>query len=164
MSSKSLPLFCLMFFLVVGCGSHRKAILERPWTPADEMLETNKPQEGPVFDAGLEMRIGDEIVPIYFDFDRYNIREDQILNLMGNTQLVSELESKRVILEGHCDERGTQDYNLALGQRRADTIKKFLVRQGVNSDVTTVSMGEEKPVDAGHTEVAYAKNRRGEFH
>ena len=72
--------------------------------------------------------------------------------------------SVRILIEGHCDERGTAAYNLALGERRADTAKEFLVNLGIPADrVTTISYGEEKPVDPGQNEEAWAKNRRAHF-
>jgi len=70
----------------------------------------------------------------------------------------------KVQIEGHCDERGTPEYNLALGQRRADSTKKYLVNLGIDgSRLSTISYGEEKPADPGHNEAAWAKNRRAVF-
>ena len=71
---------------------------------------------------------------------------------------------KEVVIEGHCDERGTEEYNIALGERRANSAKKYLINLGVNpSQLSTISFGEEKPADPGHNEEAWAKNRRDEF-
>jgi peptidoglycan-associated lipoprotein len=70
----------------------------------------------------------------------------------------------KLTLAGHCDERGTVEYNLALGQKRADAVKNYLVRGGVDAErLSTISFGKEKPVDPGHSEASWAKNRRVEF-
>jgi peptidoglycan-associated lipoprotein len=70
----------------------------------------------------------------------------------------------KIQVEGHCDERGTNEYNLALGERRANAAKKYLVSLGVSTDrISSISYGEEKPLDAGHNEEAWSKNRRGHF-
>jgi peptidoglycan-associated lipoprotein len=76
-----------------------------------------------------------------------------------------ENSGERLSLEGHCDERGTEEYNLALGQRRADSVRSYLVSGGISPDrLKTISYGEEKPVDNGHDESAWAKNRRVQYH
>jgi peptidoglycan-associated lipoprotein len=70
----------------------------------------------------------------------------------------------KIQIEGHCDERGTNEYNLALGERRANSAKKYLISLGMPADqISTISYGEEKPLDPGHNEEAWAKNRRGHF-
>ena len=101
---------------------------------------------------------------IHFDFDKSSltpaaqaILRDKAAYLMANTNV-------SVIIEGHCDERGTNEYNMALGDRRASSAKSFLVDLGVESRrLTTISYGEEKPIDPGHNEAAWAKNRRAHF-
>jgi peptidoglycan-associated lipoprotein len=102
---------------------------------------------------------------VYFDFDRSNIRADQVTNLESDLALLLRDTQTIVEIQGHCDERGTTDYNLALGQRRADAAKRWLVARGVAaSRIHTISYGEERPVDPGHDEDAWARNRRDEFH
>lgn len=104
------------------------------------------------------------LVPVYFDFDRYDIRADQRDVLTAAADWMKNKPSWRVRLEGHTDQRGEAEYNLALGQRRAEAIKKYLVTLGVPEDrLDLVSMGEEYPADMGETDEAYAKNRRVEF-
>ncbi len=99
--------------------------------------------------------------PIYFDFDQWSIREDQKEIMMKNSQWLQANPNAQVRLEGHCDERGTAEYNLALGQKRAEAAKAFLEALGISSQrLITISYGEERPFDPGHDEAAWAKNRR----
>ena len=98
---------------------------------------------------------------IYFDTDRYNIDSPDAAALAQQAQWLQRYPNKRATLEGHADERGTRDYNLALGERRANAAKNYLVSQGVDaSRLTTVSYGKERPVALGSDEAAWAKNRR----
>ncbi|MFA6470434.1 MAG: peptidoglycan-associated lipoprotein Pal [Candidatus Latescibacterota bacterium] len=101
---------------------------------------------------------------VYFDLDKSDIRADQTGTLNTDGNLLNQWKTITVRLEGNCDERGTVEYNLALGQRRADSVKSYLVNYGISdSRITTVSYGEERPVDPGHSESAWAKNRRVDF-
>jgi peptidoglycan-associated lipoprotein len=98
---------------------------------------------------------------VYFDTDRYNIDSQDAAALAQQAQWLSRYPNKRATIEGHCDERGTRDYNLALGERRANAAKNYLVSQGVDaSRINTVSYGKERPLALGSDEAAYAKNRR----
>lgn len=100
---------------------------------------------------------------VNFDFDSSAIRSDSKSLLDGNMGCYQKLTGP-VRIEGHCDERGTTDYNIALGQRRADSVKQYLVRGGVSaSRVSTTSYGEERPLDRGGNEGAWARNRRAEI-
>lgn len=99
---------------------------------------------------------------VYFDFDQDVIREDGRAVLMNHAARLK--KGGKAVLEGHCDERGTREYNMALGERRAKAVRDFLVIQGVNSaQLETVSYGEERPADANSSEEAWAKNRRVEI-
>jgi peptidoglycan-associated lipoprotein len=101
---------------------------------------------------------------INFDFDKYNIREKDAAILKENTAWFKANAGKKARVEGHCDERGTVEYNLVLGQKRADSAKNFLVNLGVDGKfMETVSYGKEQPLDPGHDEAAWAKNRRAHF-
>lgn len=101
---------------------------------------------------------------LYYDFDSAVLKPMSQEVLQRKADWMNENMDATVIIEGHCDERGTAAYNLALGERRADAAKDFLVNLGVSADrVTTISYGEEKPVDPGHNEEAWAKNRRAHF-
>ncbi len=101
---------------------------------------------------------------IYFEFDSAALSPVSQGILSGKADFLRDNPGAQVIIEGHCDERGTPEYNLALGDRRAESAKNFLVNIGVDSSrFTTVSYGEENPVDTGHDEEAWAKNRRAKF-
>jgi peptidoglycan-associated lipoprotein len=161
----------------------------KPETPV--IKETTKPvEEGKATPSEVKMAIKDDTIPvtpippdtkfvkpeevssehkmifenIYFDFDKYNIREDaaQILKKIGDFLLKN--PDVKILIEGHCDERGTREYNLVLGEQRALSARKFLVMMGVSPKrLYTVSYGEDMPADPGHNEEAWAKNRRCEF-
>jgi peptidoglycan-associated lipoprotein len=105
-----------------------------------------------------------ELQSIYFDFDRAVIRDDQKPAMQSNAGAVKGHQEWRVVVvEGHCDERGSEEYNLALGERRANSVKQYLVNSGIPaSRVDTVSFGESKPAVQGHDEAAWKWNRRAE--
>jgi len=111
--------------------------------------------EGEVFESSL-------LKDIHFDFDKYDIRPGDAEILKGNAALLTRYPKMKIQVEGHCDERGTVEYNLSLGERRANSIKKYLISLGLGGDrVSAISYGEERPLDPGHNEEAWAKNRRG---
>jgi len=98
---------------------------------------------------------------IYFDLDRYDIHPKEAEILKENAAILQRLPNAKIQIEGHCDERGTNEYNLALGQRRANSTKNYLISLGIAaSRISTISYGEERPLDPGHNEEAFAKNRR----
>jgi peptidoglycan-associated lipoprotein len=98
---------------------------------------------------------------IYFDTDRYNIDSADIAALQTQAQYLSQYPQISITIEGHCDERGTREYNLALGERRANAAKNYLVSLGVPATrIRTVSYGKERPVALGSNEAAWAQNRR----
>jgi len=101
---------------------------------------------------------------IYFDFDKYELRQDTIATLKNNASWIKSHSNFKVLVEGHCDERGTIEYNLELGAKRAHAVQEYLINLGVErSRLRTISYGEERPVNPGHDEGAWAKNRRAEF-
>jgi peptidoglycan-associated lipoprotein len=101
---------------------------------------------------------------VHFDFDKFNIRDSEKPILERAKQWMMDNPTAKVLIEGHCDERGTTEYNLALGERRANAVKQYLILLGVDSNrLSTISYGEEKPIDPGHNEEAWAKNRRAQF-
>ncbi len=101
---------------------------------------------------------------IHFDFDKAFIRNDAKPTLQSVADYMKKNPDAKLQIEGHCDERGTSEYNIALGQRRADSAMNYLTNLGVAGDrVSTITYGEEKPADPGHNEAAWAKNRRGVF-
>ncbi len=105
-----------------------------------------------------------ELKEIHFDFDKYDIRPGDAKILDTNAQWLKGNASMLVLIEGHCDERGTNEYNLALGERRAKATMNYLVSQGVQANrITIISYGEERPVCTEHNEACWAKNRRAAF-
>ena len=101
---------------------------------------------------------------IHFDFDKYYIRPDAAEILKKKAQWLKEHPEVHLLIEGHCDERGTEEYNLALGERRANSAKEFLVSLGIDPKrISIISYGEERPVDPRSCEEAWAKNRRDHF-
>jgi len=101
---------------------------------------------------------------VYFDFDRYDLRADSREILKANSAWLKANPSAQVQIEGHCDERGTTEYNVALGSRRAESVKDYLVTLGTSTDrLSTISYGEEVPVCREHTEECWQKNRRVRF-
>ncbi len=111
-----------------------------------------------------EGRTSAPFLPIYFDFDRYDIRPDMRSRMEHNAKVMLDHPDIKVEIQGNCDERGTNEYNLALGEKRAKAARDYLVNMGVDPGrITIVSLGEEKPLDPGHNETAWAKNRRDDF-
>ncbi len=101
---------------------------------------------------------------ILFDFDSSELTLEARATLKEIADMMSSYPSWSLDISGHCDERGTIEYNLALGERRAISAKKYLVKLGIAADrIATISYGEERPIDPGHSEEAWAKNRRCEF-
>lgn len=101
--------------------------------------------------------------PIFFNYDQYDIRDDQMPALEQDAgALVAKAAS--VVIQGHCDERGTEEYNLALGDRRARAVRDYLITLGVSGEkLTTISFGEFQPFANGHSEEAWQQNRRAQF-
>ena len=115
------------------------------------------------FEGGVEAS-SEGFSTVYFAFDDYSLGSDAKGALQANAQLLKGNSSISVEIQGNCDERGTEEYNLALGQRRADTARRYLIDFGVSAgQVSTVSFGESNPAVQGHSESAWTKNRRADF-
>jgi len=124
----------------------------------DDIKFTDEPS---LRDYNIDKR--SSLVTIYFDFDSNSISEDAKEILKGNVNYLKENPDLKIVIEGHCDERGTAEYNLALGQRRALKVKEYYVQLGIApARIATISYGEEKPEDKRSSESAWAKNRRAE--
>lgn len=107
---------------------------------------------------------GQGLQTVYFDYDKYTIRSDARGSLKANASWLKSNPGATIQVEGHCDERGTIEYNLALGERRANAAKNYLVRMGIDSSrLSTISYGEERPSATGSEESAWSQNRRAEF-
>ncbi len=112
----------------------------------------------------MEGRTSGPMLPVYFGFDNYSIRPDQQPRMKVNADFLKDQNAVTIRIEGNCDPRGTREYNLALGEKRALSAKKYLVTMGVSADrITTVSLGEEKILLHGQDEMAWAQNRRDDF-
>ncbi len=123
--------------------------------------EGSQESMGAAEDQALNAFISEDI---YFDFDSAQLLPKAQEILKRKAEWLRAHPGARVIIEGHTDERGTVEYNLALGDRRAEAAKAFLVELGISPDrITTISYGEERPADPGHDEAAWAKNRRAQF-
>ena len=130
-------------------GISEQAVSEQAMGNEQGQIET-----APV--AGLER--------ITFDFDQYTLTPQATATLAANAAYMQANPNVQVRIEGYCDERGSDEYNLALGERRAQAALNYLVSLGISKDrLSTISYGEEMPLDPGHTEEAWAKNRRDEF-
>jgi peptidoglycan-associated lipoprotein len=154
-------LILISFSVFLACPPHPKnVIIDTPPPPAPDTttkVETPIiPEKPPV--PPLQM------ATIYFDYDKADIRSDARDILSANGRSLTEHPTATIRIEGNCDERGTEQYNLALGEKRANAAREYLVNYGINaSRITTISYGEERPVAQGHDENAWSKNRRADF-
>ena len=115
-------------------------------------------------DPMSDVDIGEPYVKIYFDYDQDTLREDALSDLLKVSRLMKDNPKYTLLVEGHADERGTREYNLALSERRAKAVEDFLSASGVSSfNVEVVGYGEEKPVDNGSNKSAWSQNRRAEL-
>ena len=122
---------------------------------------TTVPGPAPGSQEDLTVEVGDRV---FFDYDSYNIRADQRGTVEALAAWLDTHPSVTLTIEGHADERGTREYNLALGERRANSVRDYLVALGINpARLSTVSYGEERPAVLGSSESAWAQNRRGVF-
>lgn len=171
--------FALMFsvFVLVGCesmdtqdesmetagsdvSSSQEAATsgapEEAQVSAEELAEQKAKEAAMKAEAALR-----EIRTFYFDFDQSTVKSDSRAALSAHAAFLSANPAVKVLLEGHCDERGTKEYNIALGESRAKAVARFLKVNGVSdAQIETISYGEERPADAGHNEAAWTKNRR----
>jgi peptidoglycan-associated lipoprotein len=173
MKKRSLGLVLLVALVGIalsGCGCFQQQMKGETPPPAAPPAVVQAPEAKPVVPvvapppaaqpAAAVLMLKD----INFDFDKYNIRENDAAILKENTAWFKVNPGKKARVEGHCDERGTVEYNLVLGQKRADSTKNFLVNLGVDGKLLeTVSYGKEQPLDPGQNEAAWAKNRRAHF-
>ncbi|MCX6117545.1 MAG: peptidoglycan-associated lipoprotein Pal [Proteobacteria bacterium] len=147
------------FAVIVGissCADDKKKPVE-PLAAADQAATPDTP---PTPAPAAEIKAE----PIYFGFDDYTLTSEAQAKLTAMSEGLKASKSAAIQIEGHCDERGTVEYNLALGERRAQSVKSFLSQLGVEAArLSTISFGEERPVDREHSEGAWSKNRRAEF-
>lgn len=133
--------------------------IESTWQEGDFPMDGSQRFESftRVTDAG-------EFSPVYFAYDAYNIPASETAKISYVAEFLALNKGVVLVVEGHCDERGTNEYNISLGEYRAQAIRDQLMANGVSpTRIQTSSFGEEKPADSGHHEGAWAKNRRAEF-
>jgi peptidoglycan-associated lipoprotein len=179
MSKKSLVITILILcigLIIMGC-SKKTVVKEEPSVKSEEAAksEGKAPGKEPATKEQFEKSLVAERTPgiqgqvfessmfkdIHFNFDKYDIRPEDTAILKENAALLKRFSNVKIQIEGHCDERGTVEYNLALGERRANKTKDYLVSLGISTDrISTISYGKERPLDPGHSEEAWAKNRR----
>ena len=112
----------------------------------------------------VQQLFSSNVQTIYFDYDKSEIRADQMTRLRGNASWLKQNPGIHFTIEGYCDERGSQEYNLALGDRRANAVKDYLVSQGIpDANIRVISYGEDRPVCSEQSEDCYQRNRRAEF-
>ena len=164
------------FFLMTSCAG-KKVITEEPAAPETmteeqitapaEVKEESAVEEEideEVLREEMIKKIADKIQDLFFAFDSYDLSETAKSKLQNIASILKVNTGVNILIEGHCDERGTVEYNLVLGEKRASSAKSYLVNLGVSNDrVNTISYGEESPFDSAHNEIAWAKNRRAHF-
>ena len=133
---------------------------------ADELAAQKQPEPEPAArEVEIEKDTGpDRMVTVFFGFNESTLTDEARASLNNNAEYLRHHEGQRVQLEGHCDSRGSTEYNLALGERRAMAVRKYLVKLGVNPKrLEIISYGEERPTDPAQNEEAWSQNRRAEF-
>ncbi|MGN6516538.1 MAG: peptidoglycan-associated lipoprotein Pal [Rhizomicrobium sp.] len=143
--------------VLAGCTEKPKAVETAP--PPTAMSNSTTSTIVPGSAEDLRVNVGDTV---HFDYDAYNITEEARSVLQRQAAWLQKYPSVRVTIEGHCDERGTREYNLALGARRANAVKEYLASLGVPSArIDTISYGKERPICTESDESCWAQNRRG---
>jgi peptidoglycan-associated lipoprotein len=151
--------------LLAGCAHKPPPLASTPSTPpATPSHRYEPPPAGPMQSSVLPGSTQDFVVNagdrVYFDFDQFNVRADAIPVLEAQATWLNRYPAVQVRIEGNCDERGTREYNFALGGRRANSVRQFLIEHGVSaSRITTVSYGKERPIDPGENDAAWAHDR-----
>ncbi|MCM2271531.1 MAG: peptidoglycan-associated lipoprotein Pal [candidate division Zixibacteria bacterium] len=153
---------CLLI-IAVGCKKPPPAPPEQPKIETPVETKPTEPEKPAVVEE-KPMIQESQFQTVYFDFDKYNLRTDAKAALDANAALLKQFPDVIVRIEGHCDERGTVEYNLSLGERRARSTMEYLAGLGIDAGrLSIVSYGEERPAVQGSDEGAWSKNRRAEF-
>jgi peptidoglycan-associated lipoprotein len=156
-------LMCVSLFALSGCGSKKdndQGMVQKAQGEAAGATESLDSKS-----LGIsEGRTTEGMLPVYFEFDSSDIKKDQVSRIEINADFLNKQKGYDVKIEGNCDPRGTNEYNMALGERRALSAKKYLVNLGVDeAKLSTVSYGEERMLLHGHDELSWAQNRRADF-
>jgi peptidoglycan-associated lipoprotein len=162
MKHKLSGLACAALILMAGCSS-KSTVAPTDQSGAGTGAGTGS-GAGAGSGAGSGAVAGPVLGDVFYAFDSSALSAEAQDQLKQNAAWLTKNTAQAVTIEGHCDERGTPEYNIALGERRANSAKEYLSNLGVNSSrLSTVSYGEERPFDPGHNEEAWAKNRRAHF-
>ncbi|MCD6187740.1 MAG: peptidoglycan-associated lipoprotein Pal [Desulfuromusa sp.] len=172
-------LVVMLFVLtLLASGCAKKPVEEQPAEPTQvEVTQEQQPAavteqavtDTSAYDAAAAARTAERAAAkglerIQFDFDQYVLTANAKSTLVSNAGLLRAAPAIKILIEGHCDERGSDEYNLALGEKRALATKDYLISLGVAADrMSVISYGEEMPIDSAHTKEAWAKNRRANF-
>ncbi len=154
---------CVLFLTLAGCSS--KKPVEQPVVEEQEAIGAIESLDSAPssFTIG-EARTTDGMLPVYFGFDSSEIAADQLPRIEVNADFMKQYGEVAVRIEGNCDPRGTKEYNMALGERRALTAKKYLVNMGIDEGrLETISYGKERLLFRGHDELSWAQDRRDDF-
>jgi peptidoglycan-associated lipoprotein len=160
---KSIILMILAVFLVSGCAEKKQMVKPVP----EQQVVTPQPPP-PATKDEASVRFNDwtavpQLEAVHFDFDKAELGDADRAILQKNADYINSESDKMVLVEGNCDERGTIEYNLALGQKRAAAVREYYGKLGVPlGSIATISYGSEKPLDQAHSEDSWAKNRRAE--
>jgi peptidoglycan-associated lipoprotein len=143
-----------------------KPLQEGKVPPAEEMKKAPEMKQRETVPGKKEVMAEEktQLDNIHFEFNKYNLRPQDRKILSGHADWLLKNAKYNVKIEGNCDERGTEEYNMALGQRRADEAKNYFINMGIDKKrISTISYGKERPFDPGHNEEAWAKNRNDHF-
>src|SRR5262245_17002718 len=151
--------------LLAGCAKKAAETPPAAPPPAPPVQQAPPPAPAPTPQQPAEQPLSaGDFQPVFFDYDAYSLRDDARAALDADAKLLRENATVKIVIEGHCDERGTAEYNQALGERRAQAAKDYLVQAGIEAArLQTISYGKERPFDPGHDEAAWSKNRRAHF-
>ncbi len=169
-------IFVLMILTMIaaGCASRQAVQAEKPeqkaapqaqkkveQAPAAAKAPSENVKEKQLAEAQLMKELQAKIKDIRFDFDRYSLRDDSKPAIKDVADILAKHRNLKVAIEGNCDERGTAEYNISLGERRAEAVKEYLIALGIPSGkIETTSYGKEKPICTDHNEGCWSKNRR----
>ncbi len=167
MRGKTLIIFLILscFLLLTFACTKKQTVQTEPPPPAEEVKKEIPPVvEEPVKEPPVKAEPVPVFEDVFFAFDKYNLTDESKRTLERNAKEMKASASATIVIEGHCDERGTVEYNIALGEKRAKAAKNYLTTLGINEGrIEVISYGKSRPFDPGHNEDAWAKNRRAHF-
>jgi peptidoglycan-associated lipoprotein len=160
--------FLAALMITAGCDGGNKAVKVTPQTVPEPrpIVNTADNADGGEMrdDRQLDYLSELDLLTVHFDYDSYDLTPEALDILYSNSEALARRPGTVIRVEGHCDERGTEEYNMALGYKRAQAVREYLVQYGIEpSTVSIISFGEAKPVDPAHRETAWRKNRRADF-